>query len=92
MPNIQLSAVFEKSYYRYLRKHPELRIQISEVITQLQLDPRAAQLKTHKLQGKWKGYYACSVEYDLRIIFEFVENEPYDDILLVNIGTHDDLY
>jgi addiction module RelE/StbE family toxin len=92
MPNIQLSAVFEKSYYRYLRKHPELRIQISEVIAQLELDPRAIKLKTHKLQGKWKGYYACSVAYDLRIVFEFVENQPEDDILLIDIGTHDDVY
>ena len=52
-------------------------------------DPR---LKTHKLSGDLQGLWACSVGYDLRILFEFVEHEGAEAILLVSVGTHDEVY
>ncbi|MBE7443767.1 MAG: plasmid stabilization protein [Planctomycetia bacterium] len=37
---------------------------------------------------------ACSVGYDLRIIFDFVKSETQkeEDIFLIGIGTHDEVY
>lgn len=49
-------------------------------------------LKTHKLKGKLRGSWACSVDYDLRIVFEFVKHEGDDAILLETVGTHDEVY
>ena len=92
MPIVKVSPAFKRSFKRYLSKHPELKVQIAEIITQLELDPRATSLKTHKLRGEWQGYLACSAGYDLRIVFEFIENKPEDEILLIDIGTHDDVY
>jgi len=57
-------------------------------------DPFASQLETHKLKGKLSGSWSCSVGYDLRIIFDFVKSEKRkeDDIFLIEIGTHDEVY
>ena len=51
-------------------------------------------LETHKLKGKLSGTWACSVGYDLRIVFDFVreKDKKEDDIFLIEIGTHDEIY
>ena len=58
------------------------------------MNPFAPQLETHKLKGKLSGSWACSAGYDLRIVFDFVKSEKSntDDILLLAIGTHDEVY
>ena len=55
-------------------------------------DAFQAGLKTHKLKGELAGSWACSVGYDLRLIFDFVEHEGAEAILLQNVGTHDEVY
>lgn len=52
------------------------------------------ELKTHKLHGQLEGLWACWVEYDCRIVFAF-EPDPAggeDVIVLVDIGSHDEVY
>ena len=51
-------------------------------------------LKTHKLSGVLYGFMACSCGNDCRIIFSIDKgNETGDEvILLVDIGTHDEVY
>ncbi|WP_204369156.1 type II toxin-antitoxin system RelE/ParE family toxin [Methylocucumis oryzae] len=49
-------------------------------------------LKTHKLKGELLGSWACSAGYDLRIVFEFVEFENAEALLLQTLGTHDEVY
>lgn len=49
-------------------------------------DPR---LKTHKLSGKLKEFWAFSVEYDLRVVFLF---ESQQSALFTDLGTHDEVY
>ncbi len=49
-------------------------------------------LKTHKLKGKLEGRWACSVAYDLRILFKVVQSENIEAIILLTIGTHDEIY
>ncbi|MEA3414675.1 MAG: plasmid stabilization protein [Thermodesulfobacteriota bacterium] len=58
------------------------------------VNPFAPQLETHKLKGKLSGSWACSAGYDLRIVFDFVKAKKgsADDILLLAIGTHDEVY
>jgi mRNA-degrading endonuclease YafQ of YafQ-DinJ toxin-antitoxin module len=36
--------------------------------------------------------WACSVSYELRIIFKFVQYEESEAILLGTIGTHSEVY
>jgi mRNA-degrading endonuclease YafQ of YafQ-DinJ toxin-antitoxin module len=51
-------------------------------------------LQTHKLKGQLAGSWACTVEYDCRIVFDFVENPESGDeeILWLDIGSHDEVY
>ena len=48
-------------------------------------DPFDKRLKTHKLSGKLKKLCSFSINYDYRIIFEFVNK---DTIYLHSVGTH----
>lgn len=68
-----------------------------KIITALRIleqDPFHPKLKSHKLQGVLEDNWACSVSYDLRIIFTFVQNlsNKETEILLINIGTHEEVY
>ena len=51
-------------------------------------------LKAHKLKGQLDGLWACWVEYDCRIIYTFKskDNSEEEFILLIDIGTHDEVY
>ncbi len=85
---------FVGAFKRVIKKQPTLRNDIEDTLWQLADDPFAPQLVTHKLKGQLSDFWACSVNYDMRIIFEFVKSEDQseDDIFLLDIGTHDDVY
>ena len=85
---------FVKAFKRMKKRHPTLHEDIEKTLRLLVKDPFIPQLETHKLKGKLSGSWACSVGYDMRIVFEFVKSEKKkeDDILLIEIGTHDEVY
>jgi mRNA-degrading endonuclease YafQ of YafQ-DinJ toxin-antitoxin module len=39
-----------------------------------------------------EGAWACSAGYDLRILFEFVSRKGVEEIVLLTLGTHDEVY
>jgi len=88
------SKIFVRAFKRAIKKHPTLEQDIEETLRLLVTDPFNPQLETHKLKGKLSGSWACSAGYDLRIIFDFVKSEQQkeDDIFLIEIGTHDEVY
>jgi mRNA-degrading endonuclease YafQ of YafQ-DinJ toxin-antitoxin module len=57
-------------------------------------DPFHPALHSHKLKGELSGAWACAVDYDNRILYEFVRNPESgeEEILLLAIGTHDEVY
>jgi len=69
-------------------------MQIEETLVQMESDVFAASLGTHKLEGKLAGLRACSCGYDCRIIFSIEKEEETDSevIVLIDIGTHDEVY
>ena len=85
---------FVRAFKRAVKKHPTLTRDVEKTLKLLMKDPFVAQLETHKLKGKLSGSWACSVGYDMRIVFDFARNEKQkkDDILLLEIGTHDEVY
>jgi mRNA-degrading endonuclease YafQ of YafQ-DinJ toxin-antitoxin module len=58
----------------------------------MQENPFTPSLKTHKLQGKLKDSYAASAGYDLRIIFDLSKIDGQNCIVLLSVGTHDEVY
>lgn len=85
---------FRRAFKRLIRKHPQLQDKIFEVLELLETDPFAPLLKSHKLRGNLEGLWACWVEYDCRIIFSFATDEESGEelILLIDIGSHDEVY
>ena len=48
-------------------------------------NPFDARLKTHKLKGELKGYFAYSVNYEYRVLFRFIHAR---EVIYYDIGTH----
>jgi mRNA-degrading endonuclease YafQ of YafQ-DinJ toxin-antitoxin module len=73
---------------------PRFTKDIEGTLRLLSKEPFAPQLETRKLKGRLSGSWACSVGYDMRIIFDFVKgpDKKEDDILLMEIGTHEEVY
>ncbi len=88
------SSRFKRSFKRIVKVHPGKRDVLANVLRRIAEDPYQLLLKTHKLHGKFEGTLACSVDYDLRILFEIIKNPMTfeEEILLEDIGTHDEVY
>lgn len=86
------SNTFMRTAKRLLRKRPEVAEDIQSTLELLSIDAFHSKLKSHKLKGDLEGSWACSVGYDLRIVFEFVQHDGSEAILLETIGTHDEVY
>jgi addiction module RelE/StbE family toxin len=88
------SKTFIRAFKRTIKKYPNLLKDIELTLRLLIEDPFAPELETHKLKGKLSGSWACSVGYDLRIVFDFTKNksEKEEGIFLIEVGTHDEVY
>jgi mRNA-degrading endonuclease YafQ of YafQ-DinJ toxin-antitoxin module len=64
----------------------DLAEEVYEKINLLKDRKNHRMLKVHKLHGKLKGKFSFSVNYKIRIIFEFVEK---NQIIMHEIGHHD---
>jgi mRNA interferase YafQ len=65
---------------------------IRNTLVILQEDAFDPRLGSHKLKGDLAGLWACSAGYDLRIVFEIVRHRQGEAVLLVSVGTHDEVY
>ena len=86
------STAFVRSSRRFTRKRPQLASQLQLTLELLAADAFYPPLKTHKLKGKLANSWACSADYDLRIVFQFMKNRGQDAIPHEGIGTHDEVY
>ena len=88
------SLVYPHSYLkrarRFLKRHPDLRGQYRKTLQLLELDPRHPSLRLHALQGRLRGLSSVSINiaYRIVIVLEIREKE----ILLVDVGKHDQVY
>ncbi len=86
------SAAFIRAAKKLIRKNPPSAADLQATLELLTADAFHPTLKTHKLKGDFADCWACSAGYDLRIVFEFVPREGDETILLLSVGTHDEVY
>ena len=88
------SKTFIRIFKRKIRRQPELRVTVEQTLRLLSENPFYPALHSHKLKGALKGCWACTVDYDNRILFDIIKNSKTDEdeILLLTMGTHDDVY
>jgi len=94
MITINWSNSFKRSFRKITSNDSNLRNKILEIMKTLQTDPFSDKLRTHKLKGILEGVWSCSVNYNIRLVFDFVKNSSSGEteILLIDIGTHDEIY
>lgn len=90
MYRLNQTAFFARMFKRFARKHPELREVVKATLHALEENPFAPRLRLHALTGRLSGKQAVSINYVYRIVLcvEITERE----IILHNIGTHDEVY
>lgn len=94
MRKLTWGSSFRRAFKRRTRNNPALQERIFQVLTQLVQESFDPALKTHKLRGQLEGLWACWVEYDCRVVFAF-EPDPEtgeEMIVLIDLGTHDEVY
>jgi proteic killer suppression protein len=86
--------IYTDSYSRrankFFRKHPELLGQYEKTLKLLEANPFHPSLRPHKLQGRLSEVHSVSINMAYRISIFFIIEK--DQIIPVDIGTHDEVY
>ena len=81
---------FKRAYKKRIAPDPVLKERFWDAMELFVADPFAHVLRTHKLTGKLSGSWAFSVEHDCRVVFQFVKGQS--KVLLIDVGTHEEVY
>jgi len=86
------STSFVRAARKLIKKNPGIAQDMRKALVLLSEDPFDPLLRTHKLKGHLANSWACSVSYEIRVVFAFVEFEGQEAILLETVGTHEEVY
>ncbi|MEH1927848.1 MAG: type II toxin-antitoxin system mRNA interferase toxin, RelE/StbE family [Nostoc sp.] len=77
-----------------MKRNAELQQRIEDTLQEMEADVFAPALGTHKLSVKLDGLQSCSCGYDCRVVFsiELDAETNSEAIVLLDIGTHDEVY
>jgi len=78
---------FKKTYKKMIKYEHGLKSKFWEAMNLFSENPFNRNLRTHKLTGKLSDSWA--IDYDCRVIFKFLAENK---VLLVDIGSHDEVY
>jgi addiction module RelE/StbE family toxin len=94
MNKIVWSDSFARKLKRLLKQNPQLRSLVKQKLDLIAENPFHPSLHTHKLKGDLSDKWSCSLDYNNRIIFKFIESSESEEkeILLLVIGSHDQVY
>jgi mRNA-degrading endonuclease YafQ of YafQ-DinJ toxin-antitoxin module len=80
---------FKRIYKKKVKNDADLKKKFWKAMGLFSKTPFDRRLRTHKLSGKLEELWAFSVTYDCRVIFRFLNG---DEVLLIDIGGHDEVY
>ena len=94
MKHLVWNSTFVRAFNRSTKRDQTLKKKTENALRQLAEDPFHPTLHSHKLKGELAGVWACTIDHDNRILFEFVRNpDNYkEEIYLLTMGTHDEVY
>lgn len=75
---------------KFVKKHPDLISQYEKSLRILETNPQHPSLRLHQLKGKLRELHSISINVTYRITLEFYITKK--EIVLVNIGHHEDVY
>ena len=88
------TLIYPDSYIRrarkFLSKHPEIHSQYRKTLELLELNPYHPSLRLHSLEVRSKGLSSISINMSYRIVLDMEIRD--EEIILVKIGNHDQIY
>ena len=87
---IIITDSYFKKLTKFLKKHPDILQRYIKTIEMLELNPHHPSLRLHKLQGRLCEFHSISINMDYRVLIDFIIQN--NEIIPVDIGTHDDVY
>ncbi|MFA5996016.1 MAG: hypothetical protein WCW27_04970 [Patescibacteria group bacterium] len=85
--NIQYHKHFEK---RFAKLSPKLKQKVISAIKKFSTNPHDVRLHNHVLVGRLAGLRAFSVTGYIRVVFE--EHDNYILVIILDVGTHNQVY
>lgn len=89
-----IEIIYTESYIKrakkFFKKNPLLLTQYKKTLKLMEINPYHPSLRLHKLKGKLSELYSVSINITYRICIDFIIQQ--DQIILINIGTHDEIY
>ena len=90
---MSFTLVFTESYNRraakWLRKHPDLRLNYRKTLQLLELNPFHSSLRLYALQGRLEGMHSVPINLSYRITVELLISDQ--EVILLNVGDHDSM-
>jgi mRNA-degrading endonuclease YafQ of YafQ-DinJ toxin-antitoxin module len=90
MPTIKITDSYKKKAINFFQLRPQLIKKYAKTLFLLQSNPFHKSLRLHKLKGFKDEFYSISIDMKYRVILEFIVVD--DVIILLDIGTHDEVY
>jgi len=91
---VSYTLVFTEQYnrraLRFIKRHPELKSQYLKTLQLLELNPSHPSLRRHALKGRLQPLQSVSINMSYRITLELLITEK--EIILINIGSHQEVY
>jgi mRNA-degrading endonuclease YafQ of YafQ-DinJ toxin-antitoxin module len=86
--------IYTESYLKraakFIKRHPEILPQYEKTLKLLELNPSHPSLRLHRLGGPLRELHSVSINISYRITLEFLLEDGM--IVLVSVGSHDDVY
>jgi addiction module RelE/StbE family toxin len=87
---ILITDSYLKKLKKFLKKHPDILERYSKTMQILEVNPYHPSLRIHKLQGNLKEYSSISINLQYRVVIDFIIQD--DEIIPIDIGTHEEVY
>ena len=81
---------YKKRAKRFAQKHPELKEPYRKTLQLLAFNPYHTSLRIRPLKGKLSALHSVSINLSYRLTLEILITEK--EIILVNVGSHEDVY
>lgn len=89
MIEVSFSPTFKRAFKKKIKKSRLLEERFWTKLDLFIKNPFDKELRTHKLSGNLKDLWSFSIELNMRVVFFFTDTKK---AVLIDIGTHDEVY
>lgn len=89
MTEIAFSSSFKRAFKNRIAGRKPMEKKFWKRVEIFKADPHDVRLRTHKLSGELQEFWSFSIEYDVRVVFQFAAQNR---TVFLDIGSHDEVY